>query len=84
MFTLPLSALECREIRFQAAWLAYLWARAAAADVEPHVALLRVEQWGRFLDRQRFHVRHWSELAAAQRELHLLGVEQQLWQQRAW
>ena len=32
-----MSELEVGEIRFQRAWVAYIWARAAAAGVEPEV-----------------------------------------------
>ena len=33
-----LSELEIQEIRFQRSWVAYLWARAAMAGVEPSVS----------------------------------------------
>ena len=82
---LPLTELESSEVRFQRAWLAYLWARAAAVGVEPHIALMRAEHWGMAAcldDARSCHQRHWCELAAARQELHLLGVELQLWQKR--
>jgi hypothetical protein len=33
-----LSDLECEEIRFQKAWVAYLWARACQCGAVPHVS----------------------------------------------
>mmetsp|Transcript_24640 Transcript_24640/g.53807 ORF Transcript_24640/g.53807 Transcript_24640/m.53807 type:complete len:416 (+) Transcript_24640:194-1441(+) len=76
-----LSALEQEEVHFQKAWLAYMWSRAAGAGVEPQVARVRAETWGRRLEEVP-SPRDFTDLAAALQELYLLGVEQQLWQRR--
>lgn len=42
---LELTPEEVEDVQFRSAWLAFLWARAAAAGVAQHVAGQRAEYW---------------------------------------
>lgn len=53
---------EAEEVRFQAARLAYLWGRAAAAGVEEPLASERAEYWGWKLGREQASLRDYTDL----------------------
>jgi hypothetical protein len=73
---------ELEEVRFQAARLAHLWGRAAAAGVEAPLSGERAEYWAWRLERGRHSLREFTDLRHGFQELRLRGVEQRLWDLR--
>ncbi|GAX77730.1 hypothetical protein CEUSTIGMA_g5173.t1 [Chlamydomonas eustigma] len=76
-----LTELECSEIRFQKAWIGYLWARACQCGVEPQVSYLKAERWAQAL-KQPPALQNFVDLSIAMKELCVLGIEQQIWLRR--
>eukprot|EP00877_Chromochloris_zofingiensis_P009451 jgi/Chrzof1/475/Cz01g17050.t1 len=72
---------ETEQLKFQCAQLTWLWSRAVAVGVDVHIAHDRADYWRWRLD-QKASVRDFEDLKHGFQELHLLSVEQQLWQRR--
>lgn len=72
----PCSSPLGAEVRFQTAWVAYLWSRAAGAGVVPHLSARRAEQWAYNLHHQE---QHWQpQGGGAVGAAHVAGIQMRL------
>ena len=78
---LPLSEEQVHELRVRTHWVAFIWGMADRTGVEAHVSGPRRRRW-EANSREPVSLLRYTELDLAMQEIHLLGIENKVWEAR--